>query len=64
LTPEILERDFPEWARYTEEMGCCYLIFNDIAPQDMEIVVERVGPRTLKHWFTKRNNAMAGVGIE
>ena len=54
LTPEILERDFPRFYQYIEEMSCCYLIFNDVAPQDMELNVQRVGHDTLKHWYTQK----------
>lgn len=56
LTPEILERDYPSWFRYVEEMSCCFLIFNDCAPQDVELNVQRVGFDTLKHWYSKRES--------
>lgn len=64
LTPEILERDFPGFYQYIEEMSCCYLIFNDVAPQDMELNVQRVGYDTLKHFYThKEEPEMESVPI-
>lgn len=58
LTPEMLENDFQPFAKYVEEMACCYLIYNDCAPQEMELNVQRVGVDTLKHWFSKREVPM------
>lgn len=58
LTPEMLESDFKPFARYVEEMACCFLIFNDCAPQDMVLNVQRVDRFTLKHWFEKREVPM------
>lgn len=56
LTPEILEREYKPFFKYIEEMSCCFLIFNDCAPQDIELNVQRVSHDTLKHWFTLRKS--------